>query len=140
MELSFGPEYEEFREDVRKFVKQYGDRSPKAGAGVSAGQAGQILRDWQKLLIENGYAARTIPKEYGGFGAEPDILKAVIIDEELNAGRVVARDRRPGAGDARADASRDRLRGAKTALDPTDASRRVGLVPGVFGARVREVI
>ena len=88
MELSFGPEYEEFREDVRKFVKQYGDRSPKAGAGVSAGQAGQILRDWQKLLIENGYAARTIPKEYGGFGAEPDILKAVIIDEELNAGRV----------------------------------------------------
>ncbi len=36
---------------------------------------------WQKLLIEHGYAARTIPKEYGGFGAAPDILKSRIIGE-----------------------------------------------------------
>ena len=88
MELSFGPEYEDFRQAVRKFAKDYGDQSPKQGAGVSTGQAGQRLKDWQKLLIEKGYAARTIPKEYGGYGAEPDILKAVIIDEELNAGGV----------------------------------------------------
>ncbi len=88
MELSFGPEYEDFRQAVRKFAEDYRDQSPKQGAGVSAGQAGQQLKDWQKLLIEKGYAARTIPKEYGGYGAEPDILKAVIIDEELNAGGV----------------------------------------------------
>ena len=78
MELSFGPEYEDFRQEVRKFAKDYRDRSPKAGAGVSAGPAGLRLKDWQKLLIEKGYAARTIPKQYGGYGAEPDILKAVI--------------------------------------------------------------
>ena len=28
--------------------------------------------EWQDKLIKNGYAARTIPRDYGGFGAEPD--------------------------------------------------------------------
>jgi len=88
MKLSFGPEYEAFRGEVQRFIEKNRALSPKAGAGVSAGPASEKLRDWQRLLIENGYAARTIPKEYGGFGAEPDILKAVIIDEEFNAGGV----------------------------------------------------
>ena len=88
MELSFGPEYEAFRAEVQRFIEENRTLAPKAGAGVAAGPAGEKLRDWQRLLIENGYAARTIPKKYGGFGAEPDILKAVIIDEELNAGGV----------------------------------------------------
>jgi alkylation response protein AidB-like acyl-CoA dehydrogenase len=35
------------------------------------------------LLIEQGYAARTVPTEYGGFGAEPDILKGRIIAESF---------------------------------------------------------
>ncbi len=38
---------------------------------------------WQQLLIEKGYAARTIPKQYGGAGYPPDILKARIIAEEF---------------------------------------------------------
>jgi alkylation response protein AidB-like acyl-CoA dehydrogenase len=38
---------------------------------------------WQKLLIQHGYTARTIPQEYGGYGAEPDVLKSRIIAEEL---------------------------------------------------------
>jgi alkylation response protein AidB-like acyl-CoA dehydrogenase len=40
----------------------------------------QIL-GWQKTLIAHGYAARTIPRAYGGFGAAPDILKSRIIAE-----------------------------------------------------------
>ena len=52
---------------------------------------------WQRLLIENGYAARTIPKEYGGYGAQPDPLKAHIIAEEFAKAGV-----RPGhSGDNR---------------------------------------
>jgi alkylation response protein AidB-like acyl-CoA dehydrogenase len=39
---------------------------------------------WQKFLIENGLAARTIPAEYGGYGAAPDILKSRIIAEEFS--------------------------------------------------------
>jgi alkylation response protein AidB-like acyl-CoA dehydrogenase len=38
---------------------------------------------WQARLIEAGYAARTIPRDYGGFGAAPDILKSRIIAEEF---------------------------------------------------------
>ncbi|MGH7022479.1 MAG: acyl-CoA dehydrogenase family protein, partial [Caulobacteraceae bacterium] len=34
-----------------------------------------------------GYAGRTIPREYGGFGARPDILKSRIIAEEFAAAR-----------------------------------------------------
>ena len=40
-------------------------------------------KKWQKLLIENGYTARTIPRAYGGYGGEPDLLKGRIIAEEF---------------------------------------------------------
>ena len=50
---------------------------------ASAGTRDPASIAWQKLLIEHGYAARTIPKRYGGYGAEPDILKRVIMDEEF---------------------------------------------------------
>ena len=88
MDLSYGPEYEAFRAGLRAFLTAHRERAPKAGAGVAAGRPGPALREWQALLIEHGYAARTIPREYGGAGAEPDILKRVIIDEELNAAGV----------------------------------------------------
>jgi alkylation response protein AidB-like acyl-CoA dehydrogenase len=84
MDLSYGPEYEAFRAEIRDFIAEHGHRSPKPSSGVAAGKAGKPLLEWQRLLIEHGYAARTIPVEYGGFGAEPDILKNVIIEEELN--------------------------------------------------------
>ena len=85
MDLSYGPEYEAFRQEVRSFIEEHRDRAPR-GAG---------LRDpetlaWQRLLIEHGYTARTIPKEYGGYGAEPDILKSRIIAEEFARGGVPA--------------------------------------------------
>ena len=79
MDLSFGPEYDAFRADVQAFLKEHGDKSPK-GAKLKSPE----LISWQKLLIENGYAARTIPKEYGGYGAEPDIIKSRIIGEEFS--------------------------------------------------------
>ena len=80
MDLSFGKEYEEFRGEVRRFVEENKDRQP------SVGTLGQDTVSWQKKLIENGYAARTIPRKYGGYGAEPDIIKSRIISEEF--GRV----------------------------------------------------
>jgi len=80
MDLSYSPEYQAFRDEVRAFARQYGDRAPRGGAF-----GGGDMREWQKLLIAHGYAARTIPKEYGGYGAEPDILKSRIIAEEFIA-------------------------------------------------------
>lgn len=82
MELSFGPEYESFRDEVRDFITKHKDQQAPSGAGSDAGKS------WQKTLIEAGYTARTIPKEYGGFGAEPDMVKSRIINEEFATARM----------------------------------------------------
>lgn len=83
MDLSFGSEYTVFREEVCQFVQQYKDKQPPPDS-----QYGKETLAWQKLLIENGYHSRTIPKEYGGYGAEPDIIKSRIIAEEFGAARM----------------------------------------------------
>ena len=67
MDLSFGPEYRDFRDEVKIFLAKHGSKAP---SGTEAGYT-KKGRAWQKLLIESGYAARTIPKEYGGYGTEP---------------------------------------------------------------------
>ena len=73
MDLEIGPRYEEFRQEVRDFLDRHRDAAPPAGVGAM--RDARVLA-WQKTLIEHGYAARTIPTEYGGYGAEPDILKS----------------------------------------------------------------
>jgi alkylation response protein AidB-like acyl-CoA dehydrogenase len=85
MDLTPTPEMLAFQGEVRSFLEKhkgdYKDGQPKDPKG------------WQQLLIEHGYAARTIPKAYGGYGAEPDVLKARIIAEafiEANAPRGMA--------------------------------------------------
>jgi len=83
MDLSFGSEYTTFREEVRQFVEQYKDEQPQSGR-----QRSEEALTWQKLLIENGYHSRTIPKEYGGYGAEPDIIKSRIIAEEFGSAQM----------------------------------------------------
>jgi alkylation response protein AidB-like acyl-CoA dehydrogenase len=75
MDLTLTPEMAAFRDEVRAFLEAHSD-------DYAAG-APKDVKAWQKLLIEHGYAARTIPREYGGYGAEPDILKGRIIAEEF---------------------------------------------------------
>ena len=78
MDLSFGPRYEDFRSEVRQFIQEHGSKSPQSGYSGS-----KKAMAWQTLLIENGYAARTIPKDYGGYGGSPDIIESRIIPEEF---------------------------------------------------------
>ena len=85
MNLSFGPEYDDFRADVVSFLANNADKAPKGND-----LRGEAAKDWQKLLIENGYTCRTIPKEYGGYGAQPDIIKSRIIAEEFSSARINA--------------------------------------------------
>jgi alkylation response protein AidB-like acyl-CoA dehydrogenase len=86
MDLSYGSEYEAFRQEVGQFIETNRHRAPKGLTGIRS----EGVLAWQKLLIENGYTARTIPKEYGGYGAEPDILKSRIIAEEFARAQVQA--------------------------------------------------
>ena len=95
MDLAYNEEYEAFRAEVQQFLKENKSKAPKGRAGW--GNPDEESKAWQQLLIKHGYAARTIPKEYGGYGAEPDILKNHIIAEEFANAKV-----RPGhSGDAR---------------------------------------
>jgi alkylation response protein AidB-like acyl-CoA dehydrogenase len=88
MDLRLSPRHEALRNDVQAFIRQHGHRSPKLGGGRK--RPDQKTLDWQKLLIEHGYAGRTIPKEYGGFGAEPDVMEAAIIAGELGRANIYA--------------------------------------------------
>ena len=82
MDLSYSSHHLVLREDVRDFIFKHGKQSPKPGGGRK--RPGQATLDWQALLLERGYFARTIPKIYGGFGAAPDILETAIISEEFS--------------------------------------------------------
>ena len=88
MDLNFGPEYTKFREEVNDFCEEYSGvllESSKIPLSdeLSSGQIKMKRSDWQKLLIEKGYFARSIPKEYGGYGGKTDIIKNRIIAEEF---------------------------------------------------------
>ena len=81
MDLNEGPEYLSFREGVTNFLNENIHMAGKARTPVRPNK--QEL-EWQKKLVDNGYAARTIPQEYGGFGADSDVLKSRIIAEEFS--------------------------------------------------------
>ena len=73
MDLEYGERYETFRREVRGFLAKQ-----RPDGRVSLGESGSAFSSWLTLLIEHGYWARTIPKEYGGYGAEPDLLETVM--------------------------------------------------------------
>ena len=80
MDLTYSPEHEAFRHEVRTFLADNAGRYPKPfGVNRPTDEA----KAWQARLIEHGYAARTVPREFGGYGADPDILKAHIIADEF---------------------------------------------------------
>jgi alkylation response protein AidB-like acyl-CoA dehydrogenase len=85
MDLEYGERYEAFRKEVRAFLDDHKVSRPTAALSEESPKA---ISDWLSLQIEHGYWARTIPKEYGGYGAEPDLLETVIMDEEFNRAQV----------------------------------------------------
>ena len=85
MDLNAGPEYIAFRENVLSFLEKNKHMAGKARTPVRP--SSEELK-WQKKLIDNGYAARTIPKKYGGYGAQSDVLKSRIIAEEFSKANI----------------------------------------------------
>jgi alkylation response protein AidB-like acyl-CoA dehydrogenase len=83
MDLSYGPGYEVFRLETRRFIAAHAHLAPREMFGDRA-----AMRAWQELLIANGYLGREIPEKYGGYGAEPDLLKSHIIAEEFARAQV----------------------------------------------------
>ena len=100
MDLNYGPEYKDFTKEVQKFCKKYSGvviTNKKGGALTSLSSVAnseksdgvKVTRaEWQEILIKNGYFARSIPKEYGGFGGDIDIIKSRIIAAEFASNRI----------------------------------------------------
>ena len=95
MDLNFSSEYDDFREEVQAFCKDYkglkfvnSDQNPLAIEVEDCNGPELTRTEWQKVLIDHGYFARSVPKEYGGFGGEPDIIKSRIIATEFSKGKV----------------------------------------------------
>ena len=86
MDLEFGEKYDDFRQEVRSFLKEHKPDFAK-NAGLSRDRRGPLI-NWLTKQLEHGYWGRTIPSEYGGFGAAPDLLETVIMDEEFNRANV----------------------------------------------------
>lgn len=80
MDLKLHPKHESLRGEVRAFLARYRHQAATLQHGRRPGPA-QIA--WQKLLLEHGYAGRMVPREYGGYGAEPDVMEQHLITEEF---------------------------------------------------------
>jgi alkylation response protein AidB-like acyl-CoA dehydrogenase len=80
MDLAYSDAEEAFRQQVKSFLEQHAGEIP-AYFGVN--RPTPEAQAWQQKLIAQGYTARTIPKEYGGAGQSPDIMRAQIIAEEF---------------------------------------------------------
>ncbi|MBV7495095.1 acyl-CoA dehydrogenase family protein [Pseudomonas sp. PDM24] len=74
MELNYGPEHDEYREQVRGFLRE----TWKEGADVVA---------FRQQAIEAGYLYRGIPKRFGGSEQPSDVIRARIIAEEFAAAK-----------------------------------------------------
>jgi alkylation response protein AidB-like acyl-CoA dehydrogenase len=80
MDLSYGPEYEVFRAEVRAFLAAHW---PPSGADAELSREEQTAR-FRAKGVEQGYLLRWLPERYGGSEQPADALKAAIIREEFS--------------------------------------------------------
>lgn len=80
MDLSFSPEEETFRRDVRAFIADAKPKLPDIGAAESADRSKEEYLAWHKLLYKKGWVAPLWPKEYGGTGW--NVTQRYIFNEE----------------------------------------------------------
>jgi alkylation response protein AidB-like acyl-CoA dehydrogenase len=81
MDMTLSEKHRALQAEVRGFIRAHADRAPKSGGGRK--RPDRKALEWQKLLVEHGYVGRTIPREYGGFGAKPDVIEAAVIADEF---------------------------------------------------------
>ncbi len=92
MDLSYGPEYNDLRGEVKAFLAANWPPEEGAEGGDLAAQA----VGFRRRAIGAGYLARSIPKRYGGAERAADPLAAQIIREEFR--RAWAPMEQPGIG------------------------------------------
>jgi len=93
--LEYSAEYQQFRDEVRRFLAEHWSAEDAArqsdGDDVASYTGGAPLDErataFRKKAIERGYLYRHVPRRYGGSEQPPDPLKATIIAEEFRRAR-----------------------------------------------------
>ena len=94
MDLNYGPEYEDFRKEVQEFCKKWDGvnftNAAKVPMSMTFKETGKTISrsEWQSILMDQGYFARSVPKEYGGFGGDSDVIKNRIIASEFSNAKI----------------------------------------------------
>lgn len=87
MDLSFTPEDEAFRDEVRQWlaVNLPDEWRHQGVGGYREEEAGEIQREWQRRLFEGGWLTLSWPVERGGRGGTP-VMQAIFQEELTRAG------------------------------------------------------
>ncbi|QGN54203.1 acyl-CoA dehydrogenase family protein [Novosphingobium sp. Gsoil 351] len=85
MDLSYGTEAEEFRDEVRKFLAR--EWQPEE---LPQGEIKDYIRAFRCKAVEAGYLYRSVPRRYGGSEQPVDVIKAQVIREEFGRARAPA--------------------------------------------------
>ena len=80
MNLQFGEKYEKLRAEVRAFCA---GSWPLRGGEARLGEREQAIA-WRKRALAAGFLHRTVPRAYGGAGADPDVMAGTVIREEFD--------------------------------------------------------
>src|SRR5688572_19691062 len=78
MDLTFTPEQQAFRDEVRGWLREHVPSPAPASPGTPEGFAAHV--EWERALHAAGYGAIHWPVEYGGRGA--DVVQQAIFEEE----------------------------------------------------------
>lgn len=82
MDLSYGAEAENFREEVRTFLKEAWQPGERRKDDLN-----EYIAEFRLSATEKDYLYRAIPKQYGGSQQQADVLKAQVIREEFQRAR-----------------------------------------------------
>jgi alkylation response protein AidB-like acyl-CoA dehydrogenase len=81
MDLTFSPQEEAFRQEVRAFIAEAKPKLPKGmGAAETADRTKDDYLAWHKLLYKKGWVAPLWPQQYGGTGW--NVTQRYIFNEE----------------------------------------------------------
>ncbi|MEE4023335.1 acyl-CoA dehydrogenase family protein [Gordonia sp. PKS22-38] len=92
MHYGTGAELDEFRAEVREFVRGHAPAIPSKAGVRSAEDAEELalLKKWTRDLFDAGYLGGAWPREYGGNGASHQLERDVVVGEEIARHRAPA--------------------------------------------------
>jgi alkylation response protein AidB-like acyl-CoA dehydrogenase len=85
MDLSFPPEAEAYRAEVRAFLAEHLPKDWKGLGALDRVEAKEFTNRWRRTLAEYGMIGITWPKEYGGQG-RPKLDQVVLAEEFARTG------------------------------------------------------